>query len=131
MLILAFRQGQKQDVPVRLSGDEENSVICTACYLAIKPMLCYTKDAIKMMIWGDEMNLKAFKLILIVGFLLMAACIIITSITKRAIFGYIGFAAAVLTLVLGLIFNRCPYCGHFLGRASGKYCPGCGSKLER
>lgn len=84
-----------------------------------------------MMIRGDKMRLKTCKYILIVGFLLMAVCIVITSITKRAVFGYIGFAVAVLTFILGLIFNRCPYCGHFLGRVSGKYCPGCGSKLER
>lgn len=36
--------------------------------------------------------------------------------------------AAIIFLA---IFDRCPHCGHFLGRAGGgAYCPYCGEKLE-
>ena len=79
------------------------------------------------------MTLKIYKYILIAGFLLLAAGIVISAVTKQAVFGYIGFGAAVVTVILGFIFNRCPYCGRFLGRTSfsDRYCPGCGSELER
>ncbi|HIT41015.1 MAG TPA: hypothetical protein IAB60_02760 [Candidatus Caccovicinus merdipullorum] len=36
--------------------------------------------------------------------------------------------AAIIFLA---IFNRCPHCGHFLGRAGGAaFCPYCGKKPE-
>ena len=36
--------------------------------------------------------------------------------------------AAIIFLA---IFDRCPHCGHFLGRGrGGTYCPYCGEKLE-
>ena len=44
-------------------------------------------------------------------------------------------AAALVVIVAAIvflaIFNRCPHCGHFLGRAGGAaFCPYCGKKPE-
>ena len=73
---------------------------------------------------------KKEDIVLLFGFSLMVVFIIICSVTKRAIFGYVGFAFAIIVVVLRLVFVRCPECGRPLGIAGGKYCPYCGKKIK-
>ena len=42
----------------------------------------------------------------------------------------IGFLLAFGSFVFRTITFRCPYCGHYLGRRSGTYCPHCKSEIE-
>jgi hypothetical protein len=48
--------------------------------------------------------------------------------------GNVGFIVGVVIMVCApifyFIFNRCPNCGKYLGRARGKYCQHCGEKLD-
>ncbi len=42
-----------------------------------------------------------------------------------------AFALMIVAVMLNLIFDRCPYCGHHLGRLDYKasFCPYCGNEL--
>lgn len=42
----------------------------------------------------------------------------------------IGFLIAFGSFVFRVITFRCPYCGYYLGRRSGTYCPRCKKDIE-
>lgn len=42
--------------------------------------------------------------------------------------GGLGFLAA--SLLINLLFLRCPACRRYLGRDEGEYCPHCGHRLD-
>lgn len=42
----------------------------------------------------------------------------------------IGFLLAFGSFVFRAITFRCPYCGYYLGRRSGTYCPHCKKDIE-
>lgn len=41
-----------------------------------------------------------------------------------------GFLIAFGSFVFRVITFRCPYCGYYLGRRSGRYCPHCKKDIE-
>lgn len=47
----------------------------------------------------------------------------------------IAFFAASMVIIVGdmlfrILFYRCPHCGKFLDRSSGRYCPHCGEDVN-
>ena len=40
-----------------------------------------------------------------------------------------GAVLILLAEVLLLLYYRCPYCGKFLGRSTGRFCPNCGRRF--
>ena len=42
----------------------------------------------------------------------------------------VGFLLAFGSFVFRAITFRCPYCGYYLGRRSGTYCPHCKKEIE-
>lgn len=76
------------------------------------------------------MKLKTAKYMLFVFCLLMVVSLVVCSVTKIKLIGYLGIAFALLGVIFWVIFGRCPRCGGFLGRSSGKYCPHCGEKVD-
>ncbi len=60
----------------------------------------------------------------IMGFLMMLLCYL------HIIFLPIGLVVAASSVVLSLLFYKCPYCGKHLGRNGGDYCPYCGKRIE-
>ncbi|MBR6507876.1 MAG: hypothetical protein IKT37_09800 [Clostridia bacterium] len=46
---------------------------------------------------------------------------------------FVGGGIIMLAIIFSFIFNRCPFCGMYLGSGYGffiKYCPYCGEKLD-
>lgn len=46
-------------------------------------------------------------------------------------FAYIGAAVAFSGLIPHFLYNKCPYCGHQLGRNEGDYCQYCGKRTDK
>ena len=42
----------------------------------------------------------------------------------------VGLLLAFASFVFRVIKFRCPYCGYYLGRGSGTYCPHCEKEIE-
>ena len=42
---------------------------------------------------------------------------------------FLGLALMCGGLIIKVRFFRCPHCGQFLGRSSGKYCQWCGKEI--
>lgn len=59
-----------------------------------------------------------------IGILLLGA------MSERVIFVGAGLLIAFGSFVFRVIFFRCPYCGYYLGRRSGSYCPHCKKEIE-
>ena len=76
------------------------------------------------------MKLKTAKYVLAAICVLAVLLILLCSFTKQALWGYFGIALAFIGVIFWMIFGRCPYCGRYLGRALGHYCPRCGEKLD-
>ena len=76
------------------------------------------------------MKLKTAKWFLLAGCVLMALFLLLCAATERKVFGYVGAGFAFASLIFWIIFGRCPACGGFLGRSSGKHCPHCGKELK-
>ena len=76
------------------------------------------------------MDLKIAKYIFLSICVLMVLCFIAGSIFNNDILFYIAIALAFIGYLFWLIFGRCPGCGKFLGRTSGKYCQHCGEELD-
>ena len=76
------------------------------------------------------MKLKTAKCIMAVFCVLTVLFLILCSITKRMLWGYIGVVFAIIAVIFWLIFGRCPNCGRYLGRIIGRHCPHCGEKLD-
>ena len=81
------------------------------------------------------MKLKTLKHVVIAAYSIAVICLLVISagVTALAgvILGCIAFAALVASLILWLVFGRCPYCGKFLWHMRGEYCPHCGNKMEK
>lgn len=41
-----------------------------------------------------------------------------------------GLGVFVLAVIFRIVFYRCPHCGVYLDRSSGKYCPHCGELVS-
>jgi len=50
---------------------------------------------------------------------------------EKSILIAVGMAAMVGALVFRIVFYRCPHCGRYLDRNSGKYCQYCGKETGR
>ena len=74
------------------------------------------------------LKLKTVKRIMYAGYLLAAICICLIFLSQ--VFTYTALAVAVLTFLFGLKYYRCPDCGYFVGRNTGRYCAGCGKELD-
>lgn len=59
-----------------------------------------------------------------IGILLLGA------MSEQVILIGIGMLIAFCSFVFRVIFFRCPYCGYYLGRRSGSYCPHCKKEIE-
>ena len=42
----------------------------------------------------------------------------------------VGLAIAFGSFVFRIITFRCPYCGYYLGKRNGKYCPKCKKEIK-
>lgn len=42
----------------------------------------------------------------------------------------IGMGIIVCAMIFRVIFYRCPHCGRYLDRSTGKYCPYCGKPVN-
>lgn len=62
----------------------------------------------------------------------MAVILFIGIIGENTALVIIGLVLGIANVIFQLIFFRCPYCRHFMGRISDriKYCPFCGEKFE-
>ena len=77
------------------------------------------------------MKLKTAKVVLFTGCGLMLLFLLLCAALEKKVYGYIGAAFAIASAIFWLIFGRCPYCGHYLGRVGkGQHCPHCGEKIE-
>jgi len=43
----------------------------------------------------------------------------------------IGMVAMLCSVILRVIYYRCPHCGKYLDRSTGEYCPCCGKEVNR
>lgn len=59
-----------------------------------------------------------------IGILLLGA------ISEGIILVETGLLIAFGSFLFRIIFFRCPYCGYYLGRRSGSYCPHCHKDIE-
>lgn len=41
-----------------------------------------------------------------------------------------GIVIMIASIIFRYIFYRCPYCGKYLDRSTGPYCPQCGKKVN-
>lgn len=80
------------------------------------------------------MKLKTAKRLLLILLLLMFVSFIIMSGTGKITFLYIGVIFAAASIILGLIFLRCPECRALLDRpnifGNAEHCPYCGKRID-
>ena len=77
------------------------------------------------------MKLKTAKVVLFAGCGLMLLFLLLCAALEKKVYGYIGAVFAIASAIFWLVFGRCPYCGHYLGRVGeGQHCPHCGEKIE-
>lgn len=50
--------------------------------------------------------------------------------SEEMVFFAVGMAIIVGDMLLRIVFYRCPHCGKFLDRSSGRYCPHCGKDVN-
>jgi len=56
--------------------------------------------------------------------------LVVGMVTENIILLGAGFLIAFGSFVFRVITFRCPYCGYYLGRRSGTYCPHCKKDIE-
>ena len=56
--------------------------------------------------------------------------LLIGAVTENVVLLGIGLLLAFGSFVFRAITFRCPYCGYYLGRRSGTYCPHCKKDIE-
>lgn len=54
---------------------------------------------------------------------------LLTEGTAALIFACLLMADMIGMIVIAVLFQRCPHCGHLM-RDGGKYCAGCGKELD-
>lgn len=64
-------------------------------------------------------------LLLILGILIM-----VFSVYRESL-RYIGAAVVFSCLIPEFLFNKCPHCGRYLGKNSGRFCQFCGKPLKK
>ena len=42
-----------------------------------------------------------------------------------------GMITMVCSIIVYVIFYRCPHCGRYLDRSTGEYCPYCGKEINK
>ena len=67
-----------------------------------------------------------FLAVLAIAIILLFVGMVVESIVLLGI----GFLIAFGSFVFRVIIFRCPYCGYYLGRRSGTYCPCCKKDIE-
>lgn len=77
------------------------------------------------------MKLKTVKLLEVVLIGLAFLCLALLYMKESTFFGVLGVLSAVGSLLVNLVFWRCPKCGKWLGRDSKKFCTHCGAPLDR
>lgn len=67
----------------------------------------------------------------IVAWTLFLAGVVITLLGygNETVFN-VGMIVSSAALIPVFLFNKCPHCGRWLGRSSGKFCPHCGRPLD-
>lgn len=68
-----------------------------------------------------------FGIILVPGFLVAMG----GAAMEKSILIALGMTAMVGALIFRIVFYRCPHCGRYLDRNSGKYCQYCGKETGR
>lgn len=77
------------------------------------------------------MTLKKTRRTLCVLTVLLVLFLILCEGTGNGWFLALAAAVGIAAFVIFLLFWTCPECGRHLGRTwGGKYCPGCGAKLD-
>lgn len=72
-----------------------------------------------------QIRIRTF-IILGIG-LLVALCGIAIDLSLLSMIGLLIMFSSIIHHV---IFYRCPYCGKFLDRSTGEFCPYCGEKFN-
>lgn len=69
---------------------------------------------------------RLYIIILIIGALIAFA----GAFAESTLLSAAGILIICADMVLRFILIRCPYCGRFLDRSSGGYCPHCGQSFD-
>lgn len=77
--------------------------------------------------WTAKMISIGLILVAVIFFLLILS---VKGTTARIIFGGIGAVLLIVATIFDMVYCTCPYCGHYLGRHIGEFCPDCGKKIE-
>lgn len=76
------------------------------------------------------MNLKTVKILQYSLLGIAVLCVALLSIKESSVLGVLGILSAFGSLLVNLIFWRCPKCGKWLGRDSKNFCTHCGATLD-
>ena len=73
---------------------------------------------------------RKFNYIFLVALAVGISILLLGAISETVFLIGIGLLIAFGSFVFRAIFFRCPYCGYYLGRRSGFYCPHCKREIE-
>lgn len=77
------------------------------------------------------MKLKTVKILEVALIGVAVLCLAALYVRESTVFGILGILSAAGSLLVNLIFWRCPKCGRWLGRDSRSFCTHCGAPLDR
>ena len=52
------------------------------------------------------------------------------ALSEMYVLGAVGMGIIFCSMILRVVFYRCPHCGRYLDRSSGKYCSHCGKPVN-
>lgn len=55
---------------------------------------------------------------------------LVGALINIAAISFTGVGIMIISIILRLIFFRCPHCGKFLDRSTGDFCPDCGENVN-
>ena len=73
---------------------------------------------------------KNVNVIVWISFLIGAIVAFTGTFLDKTVIIVVGVIIVICSMIFRFIFYRCPYCGAYLDRSTGDYCPYCGEDVN-
>ena len=78
-----------------------------------------------------RLSLKIVKWVFLGITVLLCVLMLLAWKTYKMSFVYATLIVCLVAVLFGFLFWRCPYCGKYLGKGSGKFCNRCGTRIKK